>query len=352
MSYADGMAAINLKMPARVPRTEYSAERHWPLITAVTGLPVDNDSPKEIQDQASKAFMKAWSYDFRWSTLISGVEFGDKRTQMGHAVYAVDGIDYDNKIHLLYDDPEEALSFDPWALFGPRDQAALVKRFNDHYRDNCAYYPDAVNMTGIYVTCISGLIDIFGWETLLTMAGMDSAAFGELTNRYAGWIQQYYDALALSDAPVVMMHDDIVWTGGAFLHPDWYRRYVFPNFRKYLQPLLDRGKKVMFTSDGTYTEFYDDIAACGVHGFVLEPTNDLTLLARKYGRSHVIVGNADTRVLLSGGREEIRNEVARCMNIGRECPGFIMAVGNHIPPNTPVEHALYYNEVYEEMSRR
>ncbi len=40
------------------------------------------------------------------------------------------------------------------------------------------------------------------------------------------------------------------------------------------------------------------------------------------------------------------------MNIGKSCPGFIMAVGNHIPPNTPVENALYYNEVYEELASR
>jgi hypothetical protein len=29
-----------------------------------------------------------------------------------------------------------------------------------------------------------------------------------------------------------------------------------------------------------------------------------------------------------------------------------MAVGNHIPPNTPVENAIFYNACYEEMSRR
>ena len=40
------------------------------------------------------------------------------------------------------------------------------------------------------------------------------------------------------------------------------------------------------------------------------------------------------------------------MSIGRACPGFFMAVGNHMPPNTPVENALYYNEVYEELSKR
>ena len=40
------------------------------------------------------------------------------------------------------------------------------------------------------------------------------------------------------------------------------------------------------------------------------------------------------------------------MAIGRNCPGFFLAVGNHIRRNTPVENALYYNEVYEELSRR
>ena len=29
-----------------------------------------------------------------------------------------------------------------------------------------------------------------------------------------------------------------------------------------------------------------------------------------------------------------------------------MAVGNHIPANTPVENSIYYSEVYEELSRR
>ena len=64
------------------------------------------------------------------------------------------------------------------------------------------------------------------------------------------------------------------------------------------------------------------------------------------------IGNADTRILLSGSREEIYSEVKRCMDIGKACPGFIMAVGNHIPPNTPVENCLYYNEVFEKLRRR
>ena len=40
------------------------------------------------------------------------------------------------------------------------------------------------------------------------------------------------------------------------------------------------------------------------------------------------------------------------MAIGKDCPGFFMAVGNHIPSNTPVENALYYNACYEELASR
>ena len=36
----------------------------------------------------------------------------------------------------------------------------------------------------------------------------------------------------------------------------------------------------------------------------------------------------------------------------KKCPGFIMAVGNHIPANTPVDNALWYNECFEKMLKR
>ena len=352
MSFADGWAAINLEMPERVPRTEYSVDGHWDLIRAVTGIEVSAGSPDNVRIEASSAFRKAWNWDLMWSTLIGAGEFGNIRTNMGHAVYAAEGVDWDENTSQLFDDPEAVLRFDPLHALGLRDTGDLTRRFEQHYRANCIQFPDMLNMTGIYVTIVSGLIDLFGWEMLLTALGVDPEGFGQVTNRYAAWIQQYYDALAEADVPVVMVHDDIVWTSGAFVHPEWYRRYVFPNYRKLFRPLIDSGKKILYTSDGSYTEFIDDIAECGVHGFVLEPTTDMGYIAQIYGKTHAFIGNADTRILLSGTKPEIRAEVERCMSIGKDCPGFMMAVGNHIPANTPIDSAIYYNEVYTELSKR
>jgi hypothetical protein len=352
MSFQDGWAALHLEMPDRVPRTEYSLEMHNGLIRKLCGIEVTPQSDEETKRQAGQAIIKAFDYGFVWSTLIHTQVFGSNRTDMGHAAYQEGGADYQAKTKVLYEDPEEALRFDPWALYGAVDPVKATAGFNADYDTKTALNSDTVNMTGIYVTCMSGLIEIFGWDMLLLMAGIDPDGLGALTNRYCDWILQYFKALAQCKSPVVMIHDDIVWTEGAFLHPDWYRRFIFPNYRRLFAPLHEAGKIIMYTSDGNYTEFIDDIAGAGINAFVLEPLTDMGYIAEKYGKTHAFVGNADTRILLSGTKDDIRAEVKRCMDIGKQYPGFFMAVGNHIPPNTPLDNVLYYNDVYREFSRR
>lgn len=352
MSYKHGMAAINLEMSDKVPRTEYSIASHWEVISKVSGIDVNAMSDELTKLAAQRKFFDAWNMSFNWSTSISNWIFGDYYTDMGHAVYEEDGSDFRDVGESKFKDEDDVLNFDPYAALGKRDEKEIIDFFNKTYKDSCDFYGDAVNMSGIYVTCISGLIDLFGWDLLLTAAGTQPKAFGDVTNRYADWILQYFIALAKCDAPVVMVHDDIVWTEGAFLHPDWYRKYVFPNYKKYFKPLIEAGKKIMYTSDGTYNEFIDDIAGCGVNGFVMEPTTDMQYIADKYGKTHSFIGNADTRILLQGTKDDIEREVKRCMDIGKKYPGFFLAVGNHIPSNTPVDNCLWYNEFYEKMSKR
>ena len=352
MSYADGWAAVNLDMPSRVPRTEFDAESHWPLVRAVTGLHVEPDSPKDLQQEARRAFIRAWDYDIRLTPLIGHGELDAKRTSMGHSEYVAGGADYDDDIYCPFQDPVEALAFDPWQTYGPKDKEQLVQRFNDHYLAQCQEYPDLVSMTGTYVTLFSGLIAAFGWEMLLTAGGLDPVGLGEVANRYASWMQQYYDALAESEAAVIYSHDDIVWASGPVFHPDWYRTYIFPNYRRFYAPLLASGKKVIFVSDGNYTSLVDDIAATGASGFFFEPLTDLQYIVERYGQTHIIIGNVDTRVLLMRARKAIRAEVERCMTVARDCPGYFLGVTNMIPANTPVESALYYNDVYQALSRR
>ncbi len=351
MSFVDGYMALNLEMPDRVPRTEYSADTHWELVKVVTGLTITPDSNQEEKKRASDAFMRAWNYDYIWDVTVSEGDLERKRAHMGHAEYATGGDDFDGKIDNPFDSLEDIYDIDFNDTYPTATKKELVKRFENRWH-SIGSSVDAVPTTGTYITLMSGMIGAFGWDNLLMAAGMDPERFGSVLDRYTDWMMHYFEALAETDFKTVMVHDDIVWTSGAFLSPAFYREFIFPNYKKLFEPLREAKKIISFTSDGDYTMFIDDIADCGVNGFVMEPMTNMEYIASKYGKTHHFIGNADTRILLSGTNEDIENEVKRCMCIGKKYPGFIMAVGNHIPSNTPIENALWYNECYEKHSKR
>jgi uroporphyrinogen decarboxylase len=98
--------------------------------------------------------------------------------------------------------------------------------------------------------------------------------------------------------------------------------------------------------------FVEDVARAGADGFIFEPVTSLETIVERYGKTHVIVGNVDCRILTYGSRDEIRAEVERCARLGRDCPGYFLAVGNHIPVEVPVDNLLYYFDLCQEMGRR
>ena len=355
MSYQSGMAALNLELTDRVPRVEYSADTHWALVKEVTGIDTEVLSNRR---RARREFIRLWDYAFLWATDIGNRFFeerGGRATRMGHSVYAEleDGTsDYERRISKGFENLDEIYDLDFYREYGELDQKSLIRNFELRYSERVEANRDTVNMGGVYITLLSGFISLLGWETLLLAMGEDPDRFGRLVERYYNWVKQFYDAYAGSNVPVIMSHDDICWSNGPFAHPEWYRRYIFPYYRRLWTRIKEAGKKLLFTSDGDYTTFFDDIVECGADALVMEPLSDMALFADRYGKTHGFVGNADTRVLMRDSKAGIYREVERCMEIGKSCPGFIMAVGNHIPQNTPVDNALYYNEIYYKLSQR
>jgi len=82
MSLSDGMAAVNLEMPSRIPRVEFDAETHWELVSKVTGIGVDVESPEDVKTKATLTFIRSWNYDIKLEPLINEIELNAKRTCM------------------------------------------------------------------------------------------------------------------------------------------------------------------------------------------------------------------------------------------------------------------------------
>ncbi len=337
MSYERGMAALNLEKPDIIPHTQYITHPEW---------------EKHLQKKMNRpgvGIAQLLDFDYAWSVDSPPTPRG-RFTDMGHAIWQADGSDFRPSKESPFSDPEEIFAIDPFEEYGRIDVAEKTEQyqqFADNVRKN-----DWVTSGGTYRTVVSYAIDAFGWENLLYAAGADPQRFGELLNRWTDYLMQFIDAWAATDVDVYLTHDDMVWSQGPIFSPEFYRTYVFPNFKRGWDKIRDSGKKVLFCSDANFTMFVDDLNEAGAQGFIFEPMTDLEMVVRKYGQTHVIMGNADCRIMTFGSPEDVRLEVKRCMDLGRDCPGYFFAVGNHIPPNVPIANADACMEAYWDMRER
>jgi hypothetical protein len=302
--------------------------------------------PQEVQ----RRFYDAWDYDFLWGTHDGFVNWAKtgRCTDMGHAVYAADGSDLHEAQTCPFTDPEEVWAFDPVAEYGLTPFDELVKGYEKNYRERNAAYPNQVCTGGYYKTVISGAIQIFGWDMLL-MAASDEAKFAAVLERIGNYTLHHARAWAETSIPVYIQHDDIVWTAGPFMRPDFYREVIFPIYRELWKPLKASGKKVLYCSDGKVDMFLEDIAECGADGFIFEPCNDFDMLVEKLGGSHSLVGSkVDCRTMAFGTWDEVKAEIDATLAITRGMPGHMFAVGNHIPANVSDEMCLQFMEYLRE----
>jgi len=288
-------------------------------------------------------------FDFIWST--DHPELKGRLSDMGRAYWHDRQQEYDSR-YRAFTDPEEAFALDCAKEYGVPDLDELTERYRQSYQDCQKAYPFAVFPGGIYRTQMSFMIAAFGWDMLLTMAGLDIKRFTKVMDSWFQVVKVYFQAWARTDIEVFLTHDDMVWTEGAFIHPSWYRGELFPRYKELWKIVHDAGKKMLFCSDGDFTEFVDDLAEAGADGFIFEPVTDLDYVVKNYGQTHVIIGNADCRVLTFGTSDQVRTEVRRVMDKGRNCPGYFFAVGNHIPANIPIQNVRACMEAYREFRRR
>jgi len=333
MSLDRGLQAINLRLPREIPHTQYIS--HLGYIDHMTG-------PKSAHPGESLA--KVLDFDFIWTTASPDTAKPGLWTDMGRAYWHERQQEQDSR-HLAFASAEEALQVDVLETYGVWDLETLKERYRreatEALKDHYAVYPG-----GTYRTQISFAIAAFGWQTLLEMAGLDLKRFTKILDDWLQTLKVHYQAIAAAPYDCVLTHDDMVWTEGAFIHPDWYRGELFPRFKEVWDIAHAGGKRVMFCSDGNFQEFVPDLAAAGADGFIFEPLVDLEYMAKEFGQTHVLMGGVDCRVMTFGTESDTRRAVRRALDLGRDCPGYFFAVGNHIPDNIPLQNVIACMDEY------
>ena len=336
MSYQIGIDTIRLRPTPRLAHTEYCS----------------NERLKQaILDRTGKPIQEAWEFDLTWRTDDGPVPWQERgrTTDMGHAEFLEGGTDRRPAQPCPFTDLEQVLEFDAVEEYGLPDEDELFRHYEEKYQKSQKGNAKWVVPGGYYKTIVSGAIQTFGWDMLLPAAS-ERDRFERVLDSFFRLSLHHYKVQAKTSIEVFISHDDMVWSQGAFMHPDFYRGVIFPRYRELWSVLKDAGKKVLFCSDGDFSEFVDDLVDAGADGFIFEPMTALEPVVEKYGKSHVIVSSkVDCRTLTFGTQDDIQREIDATLELAFDCPGFVFAVGNHMPSNIPVENGLFF---FDYLSRR
>ncbi|NLB95745.1 MAG: hypothetical protein GX785_08555 [Armatimonadetes bacterium] len=331
MSRELALDTIYLRPTSRLAHTDYSLSYHTEYIREKTGL-------DPASQEAHRRFYDFWGMDFLWGTNDGlHVNWGARGrvTDMGHAVYASDGSDRRAPARCPFETVDEVWAFDAVAEYGLPDFDAQVQAYEQLVQNARRAWPDQLTAGGYYRTIVSGAIATFGWEMLL-LGAANVSRMEPVFDSFYRYTRHHMEAWAKTSVEVVIQHDDFVWAEGAFMHPDIYRKVIIPRYAELWKPLRAAGKKVLFCSDGDYTEFAEEIVEAGADGLIFEPFVDFGWAAERFGSSHCLVGSfTDCRDMAFGTWDQVRASMDRTFEVARKCKGVIFAVGNHLPPNIP-----------------
>ncbi len=335
MSYQIGLDTLHLRPTPRLAHTEYFD--HEPLARHIVGA-----EPQNFR----RAMQDAWEYDFIWSTNDGPTPWAQRGrvTDMGHAVYVADGSDFRPPQTCPFTSEADVWAFDAVEEYGLPDFAELVQFYRQLHQERQQLQPNCIVPGGYYKTIISGAIDAFGWDALL-LAAIDLRKFEQVLDSFFRLTLHHVKAWAQTDIVAFIQHDDFVWSSGPFMDPAFYRQAIIPRYAELWKVLHAAGKKVLFCSDANWEMFVADIAAAGADGFIFEPMLPLEPVVRDFGQTHVIVGSkVDCRTMTYGTHDDIAREIDQTLELAADCPGFMFAVGNHIPADVPIAAGLFYFE--------
>lgn len=339
MSIQTALDNVNLKPTSRCGHTEYSLEYHKDYLARHTGLAEDDP---ELTRHAHDRF----AFDFIWNVNDGIVDWGKtgRVTDMGHASYAVDSSDQREPTESPFKSTDEVWAFDAVDEYGLPEFNEQVKAYEEQIQRARQAYPNQLTTGGYYKTIVSGAIQSFGWDMLL-MAASDPEKMEKVFDSFFRRTLFHMKAWAQTSVEVVIQHDDFVWTSGAFMNPDIYRKIIIPRYADLWKPIHDAGKKVLFCSDGDFTEFATNVAKAGADGLIFEPCMDFGCMVDRFGQTHCLVGSfVDCRDLTFGKWDKVQADIDRTFERLADCKGAIVAVGNHLPPNIPEEMLDQYFE--------
>ena len=147
--------------------------------------------------------------------------------------------------------------------------------------------------------------------------------------------------LSLSEAPASI----------SLISPKIFNEFVLPYLKDVVGYFKEKRSGVTLHICGFIDPIMDDIVSSGAIAVSMDQPSSLDKMLTACGSKCVVIGNVSTGVFIDGTREDIENEVKRCIGVGKERGGYVLCTGCEISPKGDLDKVKLFCELAAEMGR-
>lgn len=147
--------------------------------------------------------------------------------------------------------------------------------------------------------------------------------------------------LSLSEAPASI----------SLISPKIFAEFVAPYLKEVIDHLREKKTAVTLHICGFIDPIMEDIVSTGAIAVSMDEPSSLEKMLYACGEKCVVIGNVSTGVFIDGTREDMENEIRRCLNVGREKGGYILCTGCEISPKGDIDRVRWFCDLASSMAR-
>jgi uroporphyrinogen decarboxylase len=157
----------------------------------------------------------------------------------------------------------------------------------------------------------------------------------ETAKRFAVAVKEAGAGLSLSEAPASI----------SLISPKIFKEFVLPYEKEVISYLKEKRTSVTVHVCGFIEPIMEDLASMGAVAISMDEPSSLQKMFEVSRGRVVIIGNVSTNVFLNGTRDDIENEVRRCLAVGKEREGYILSSGCELSLRADIERVKWFCEL-------
>jgi len=209
----------------------------------------------------------------------------------------------------------------------------------DHMRRAAEVLPPGMGLTTGTWGILETSRQLMGFEGMCLALYDDPGLVEGVVERIGSFLFEVFkQAVGMPGVRAVWLADDLAHTEGFFFSPDFYRRVLFPWFRRYGEVAASRNLPLIYHCDGVLWDIIPDLVDCGITALQpIEPkAMDIIEVKRKWGKHLALIGNIDLGGALARGtpqavEAEVRQRIREVAPGGGYCVGSSNSIASYVP---------------------